>query len=184
MARRPYSPPHAPEVTTMRVASIRFAPAWLVLAAAGFAFPVVAASPPALLNYQGVLRDASDKPRNGTFDMTFRFFDALLAGNEILVDAHTIPSGAVVTNGLFNVLLGGGTVTDGAGAGFYTSLDGVLRDYDTLYLEVQIGAETLAPRTRIVSAPYSLNSGALGGLPASQNLDTTAGGQIKDGALA
>ena len=158
--------------------------ACLACLAAGV-FPAIAAtSPPALLNYQGVLRDAADKPRAGTFDMTFHFFDALTAGNEILVDAHTSPSGVVVTNGLFNVLLGGGTITDGAGAGFYTSLDGVFRDFDTVYLEVQIGGETLAPRTRIVAAPYSLNTGSLGGLAASNYLDTTIGGQIKEGALA
>src|SRR5262245_54986064 len=148
-------------------------------------FPsVLAATPPALLNYQGVLRDASDKPKNGTFEMTFRFFDADTAGAEILVDAHVTPSGVVVTNGLFNVLLGGGTVTDGSGAGFYTSLDGVFRDYDTVWLEVQIGAETLAPRTRVVAAPYSLNAGALGGLAPSKYLDTSVNGQIKEGALA
>ena len=168
----------------MRTTPTRFVLACLAWFAASRPAVLAQVSPPALLNYQGVLRDASDHPRNGTFDMTFRFFDALSSGNEILVDAHTTPSGIVVTNGLFNVLLGGGTITDGAGAGFYTSLNGVLRDYDTLYLEVQIGAETLAPRTRIVSAPYSLNSGSLGGLAASQYLDTTIGGQIKDGALA
>jgi hypothetical protein len=167
----------------MKLPSSRIVLACLAFLAAGSAVGF-AASPPGLLNYQGVLRDAADKPRNGSFDMTFHFFDALTAGNEILVDAHTTPSGVVVTNGLFNVLLGSGTITDGAGAGFYTSLDGVFRDFDTVYLEVQIGSETLAPRTRIVSAPYSLNAGSLGGLAASKYLDTTIGGQIKEGALA
>ena len=167
---------------------MRILPPALVLAclaclAAGV-FPAIAAtSPPALLNYQGVLRDAADKPRNGTFDMTFRFFDAVTAGNEILIDAHASPSGVVVTNGLFNVLLGGGTITDGAGAGTYTSLDGVFRDYDTVWLEVQIAGETLSPRTRVVAAPYSLNAGSLGGLPASNFVDTTSSDQIKAGSL-
>ncbi|HYV86853.1 MAG TPA: hypothetical protein VFB49_13150 [Patescibacteria group bacterium] len=167
---------------------MRILPTSLLLAclaglAAG-AFPAIAAtSPPALLNYQGVLRDAADKPRNGSFDMTFRFFDALSAGSEILVDAHAAPSGVAVTNGLFNVLLGGGTITDGSGAGTYLSLDGVFRDYDTVYLEVQIGGETLSPRTRIVAAPYSLNAGSLGGLPASNYVDTTSSDQIKTGSL-
>jgi hypothetical protein len=158
--------------------------ACLAVVTAGLGSSVAATSPPALLNYQGVLRDAADKPRNGTFDMTFHFFDALTAGNEILVDAHTTPNGVAVSNGLFGVLLGGGTISDGSGTGFYSSLDGVFRDFDTVYLEVQIGSETLAPRTRIVSAPYSLNAGSLGGLAATQYLDTTIGGQIKDGALA
>src|SRR5262245_13577028 len=91
---------------------------------------VFAADPPTLVNYQGVLRDALDRPRAGTFDMTFRFFDAPTAGQEILVDAHTGGGGnaVTVTGGLFNVQLGGGTVSDGLGAGTYTSLDQVFRD--------------------------------------------------------
>lgn len=172
----------------MRIPSSRFVLgrlAWLAAGATAALAPLTpaATSPPALLNYQGVLRDAADKPRNGTFDMTFRLFDAPSAGNEILVDAHTSSSGVVVTNGLFDVLIGGGTITDGSGPGFYASLDNVFRDFDTLYLEVQIGAETLAPRTRIVSAPYSLNAGSLGGLGPSMYLDITLGNQVKDGAL-
>ena len=47
-----------------------------------------AATPPALVNYQGVLRDAADKPRSGSFDMVFRFFSAASAGDEILVDSR------------------------------------------------------------------------------------------------
>jgi hypothetical protein len=168
----------------MRPPSIRFTLACLAVVSASLGLSVAATSPPALLNYQGVLRDATDKPRNGTFDMTFHFFDALTAGNEILVDAHTTPNGVVVSNGLFGAVLGGGAISDGSGTGFYNSLDGVFRDFDTVYLEVQIGSETLAPRTRVVAAPYSLNAGSLGGLAPSKYLDTSVGGQIKDGALA
>jgi len=36
-----------------------------------------------------LLRNAQDQPQSGTFDITFRFFGAQNAGNEILVDAHT-----------------------------------------------------------------------------------------------
>src|SRR5262249_38589366 len=142
------------------------------------------ATPPALVNYQGVLRDASDKPRNGTFDMTFHFFDALTAGNEILVDAHTRGGGAVGTGGAVNAQPAGGTGSDGSGPGFYNSLSQVFKDYDTVYLEVQVGAETLAPRIRVAAAAYSLNAANLEGWPASHYLDTSTGGQIKDGALA
>ena len=34
-----------------------------------------AASPPDLLNYQGVLRDASDNPLDGSYDMIFNFYN-------------------------------------------------------------------------------------------------------------
>jgi hypothetical protein len=143
-----------------------------------------AAGPPSLLNYQGVLRDASDKPRNGAFDMTFHFFDADTAGNEILVDAHTGGGAVAVTNGLFNVQLGSGVISDGSGPGFFNTLDVLFRTYDTVYMEVQIGAETLSPRIRVVAAAYALNAGNLGGQPPGAYLDTSTGGQIKEGALA
>jgi hypothetical protein len=42
----------------------------LVLALAVTSSAVLAADPPSLVNYQGVLRDALDKPRTGTFDMS------------------------------------------------------------------------------------------------------------------
>ena len=110
----------------------------LVLALAVTVSSVLAADPPTLVNYQGVLRDALDKPRTGTFDMVFRFYDALTAGNEILVDAHTGGGGNAVTvsGGLFNAQLGGGTVTDGSGAGTYASLADVFRDYGAAYLQI------------------------------------------------
>ena len=49
---------------------------------------VAQTTPPDVLNYQGVLRDASDAPLDGTYPMVFRFFDAAASGNEILVDEH------------------------------------------------------------------------------------------------
>jgi len=146
---------------------------------------VFAADPPALVNYQGVLRDAADKPRAGTFDMVFRFYDAPSAGSEILVDAHTGGGGNAVTvsGGLFNVQLGGGTVTDGSGAGTYASLSDVFRDFGATYLAITVGGEVLSPRIRIQSAAYALNASNLQGKPASGFLDTTAGTQTKSGHL-
>src|SRR5262249_29560145 len=152
----------------------------ILLALCGF-FLAHAAAPPALVNYQGVLRNSQDQPQNGTFDMTFRFFDAQTAGNEILIDAHTSGGGnpVTVTNGLFTVLLGGGTVSDGAGAGTYTSLAQVFRDYATVWLETTVGGETLSPRTRVVSSAYALNADSLGGQPAGNYIDTSSSSQTK-----
>jgi len=152
---------------------------------------VGAATPPVLVNYQGVLRDQSDKPLSGSYDMLFRFMDADTAGNEILIDQHAAVTANAVTvsGGLFSVALGSGTITDGSGAGAYTSLDAVFRDYGSVWLEVRIGAETLSPRTRIQSAPYALNASSavnaiqLNGQPASSFLDTSSATQIKAGRL-
>jgi hypothetical protein len=128
--------------------------------------PAFGTTPPDRLNYQGVLRNASDDPQNGSFDMVFRFLDADVGGSEILVDSHTAADGAAVTvaGGLFNVQLGGGALSDGSGAGSYTSLDRVFRDFGTVYLQITVGAETLNPRIRIISAAYALNADHLDGL--------------------
>jgi hypothetical protein len=154
-----------------------------------------AATPPALVNYQGVLRDNNDKPLSGSYDMVFRFIDAATGGNEILLDSHTAAGGVSpvsVTGGLFNVALGSGAVTDGSGPGTYTALDAVFRDYGSVWLEVRIGAETLAPRTRVQSAAYALNAtsaataanaSALNGFGSSFFLDTSSTYQIKNGPL-
>lgn len=125
--------------------------------ATGAAF---AAQGPAQINYQGVLRDAAGKPRTGSFDMVFRFYDALLAGNEILVDSHEVAgTGAVTaTSGAFNVALGGGTVTDGSGPNTYVSLRDVFAQFGTVYLEVTVGGETLSPRTRLLSSAFAIAS--------------------------
>lgn len=146
----------------------------------------LAAAPPGLVNHQGVLRDASDRPLSGTYDMTFRFYDAAAGGNEILVDAHTAGGGSavVVSGGLFDVALGGGTVSDGSGPGTYISLTDVFRDHASVHLSIQVGAETLSPRVRIVAAAYALNATNLAGRAAGEFLDTSAATQTKVGHLA
>lgn len=116
---------------------------------------VLAADPPELVNYQGVLRNSVDEPLDGSFSMTFRFFDALSGGDEILVDTH----GAVnVSDGLFNVELGSGSVTDGSGPGEFTTLSEVFAQHTDLYLQVEVAGEMLLPRTRVAAAGYALNA--------------------------
>lgn len=144
-----------------------------------------AATPPALVNYQGVLRDAAGAPLSGTYDMTFRFFDVPVSGREILIDAHQAATmnPVVVSGGAFSTQLGAGTVTDGSGPGTYTSLAEVFRDYAAVWMEISIGAETLAPRVRVTASAYALNASNFEGRPASGFLDTSATPQTKTGAL-
>lgn len=153
--------------------------------------PLGAVEPPALLNYQAVLRDAGGAPLTGSYDMTFRFFDSETGGNEILIDRHTTLTGKPVTvaGGLLSVSLGDGLVVDGAGPGVYTSLATLFRDSSAVWLEITIGAETLAPRTRVQSAGYALNSstaesaGLLNGQSSSFFLDTSSTAQTKNGNI-
>jgi hypothetical protein len=150
-----------------------------------------AANPPALVDYQGVLRSAGDAPLSGTYDMTFRFFDAETGGNEILLDRHLAAGAQAVTvaGGLFSVGLGGGAVADGSGPGAYTSLSSVFRDFGEVWLEIEINAEVLSPRTRVLAGPYALNATSaqtanqLNGHSGSFYLDTSATRQAKYGTL-
>jgi hypothetical protein len=126
-------------------------------------FALSASSPPDAMNYQGVLRNSSDKPLDGTYGMVFRFFSADSGGDEILVDAHGT---VTVSGGLFNVQLGSGSVTDGSGPGEYT---------------------TLAPRIRVASAGYALNTRFVRGMemvsngPLDQYVDGITGDDNNDG---
>jgi hypothetical protein len=120
---------------------------------------VLAAAPPALVNYQGVLRDAAGVPIDGTRDMVLRLYDAPAGGNEVVVDEH-LASGTgsvVVDGGLFNVAIGGGDVADGAGPGTYSTLGQVFRRLKSVYLEIQVAGEVLVPRIRVLSAAYALD---------------------------
>lgn len=151
---------------------------WALLAGAA-----AAATPPGRVNYQGVLRDAADDPQTGVYDMVFRFFDG--SGNEILIDQHLAAgTGAVtVSGGLFEVALGGGNLADGSGPGTYGSLGAVFRDFDEVWLEIQVAGETLAPRVRIEASPYALNAGHVDGLSSSQFLRSDATALFSGGAL-
>ena len=170
------------------------------------AFPALAVDAPSLINYQGVLRGPADEPLTGTYDMVFRFFDAESGGNEVLIDRHRTLNAqpVMVDGGLFSVALGGGLVVDGAGPGSFTSLTEVFRDHTEVWLEVEIGAETLTPRTRVLATGYALNAATaatagtaatatmantatnatqLDGQPATFYLNTSAIRQVKSGAV-
>ena len=156
------------------------------------AAPLMAASPPDLINFQGILRDGADDARNGPVDMTFRFFDADTGGNQLLIDEHLASgSGAVtVDDGLFNVAFGSGTLSDG-GSGLpnapYGSLSEVFRDFSEVWVEIVAddggGAETLTPRIRVTAGAYALNADRLDGMDASGFVDTSAAAQVKPGTL-
>jgi hypothetical protein len=162
------------------------------------------ATPPALVNYQGVLRNASDDPLDGTYNMRFLFFSDETAGDEILIDEHLLGNGVTVTGGLFNVKLGGGSLADGSGPGLYRSLREVFRDYGEVWLEVWISPggsawETLTPRIQVLSAGFALNADQaghagdadhaldadqLGGQSADYFINTSSSPQTKTGWLS
>jgi hypothetical protein len=196
----------------------------------------LAASPPERINFQGVLRDASGAPANGTFPMEYRFFgngagacdcgegngsagctdpaceadvcaidsfccntdwdsvcafeaeqfascQACIANEEVLINFQTGLFSVTVTDGLFDTALGKGTILDGSGAGTYGSLGEVFRDYDIVYVEIEVQGEVLSPRIRVESSAYTHNALQLEGKRAAEFLDTSAAAQTKAGDL-
>jgi hypothetical protein len=146
----------------------------------------LAATPPGLLNYQGVLRAADGSPLDGEYDMAFRFMSAEVGGDEILLDEHDAAhaNAVTVTDGLFNVGLGGGTVSDGTGPGSYTTLGQVFRDHGAVWLEIEVDGETLSPRVRILSAAYALNADHLDGIDSAALLRSDASDSYTSGTLS
>jgi hypothetical protein len=120
-------------------------------------------------SYQGSM-NASGSPANGSYDFEFKLYDAASGGTQI---GSTISRNVVtVTSGTFSVTL------DFQSSGF---------PGNDRYLEIAVRATgggaftTLAPRTQILSSPYSITSVSagtstnalnLGGIPAAQYVQT------------
>lgn len=117
-----------------------------------------AAVPPAQISYQGELSN-NGSPANGLFNMTFRFYDAANAGTLIMSEVKAGANLVQVTNGLFSTTLGtNGSILDAAGGGVYNNYADLLRDFSQVWVEVEVGGNTLSPRQRMVAAPYALNA--------------------------
>ncbi|EFO81371.1 hypothetical protein OSCT_0770 [Oscillochloris trichoides DG-6] len=105
-----------------------------------FARPQPNATPTALptaFTYQGQLMDAG-QPADGSYDLTFRLYDALSGGTQI--GNAVALSGVAVSQGIFTVQLD-------FGSGAFT---------DARFLEIQVGAITLSPRQPITPVPTAL----------------------------
>lgn len=141
----------------------------LVLAfAAALLLGGAAAAQTTAFNYQGRLTESGNPP-TGTFQMQFKLFDAVTAGNQI---GTTLDNPSVAVNqGIFTMSLN-------FGANTFSGAD--------RYLEISVrhnsseSYTTLSPRQQIASSPYSirtisaqqadvaLDANKLGGVDASQ----------------
>ncbi|HUW61601.1 MAG TPA: tail fiber protein [Candidatus Bathyarchaeia archaeon] len=155
----------------------------IALAASTWAVETV----PSLVNFQGALTDNEGAPlASGTYTLEFRIWDKPVAGDadEQLIWGHSYEVLAV--NGRFNVILGG----DGG-----TGIEGAMANDITLafteaerYLGITVvgddpDPEELAPRQRVLSAPYALHAhSALNGLPPG-SLVPYAGAEVPTGFI-
>jgi len=113
---------------------------------------VWAQSVPQLINYQGRLTNAAGQPLadGSTVDLTFAFYGAATGGTAYLT---VLQEDVVVNSGIYNVLIGSGTITPGT----ESSLAAVFQKHAEVWMGVKVDADAeMTPRARITSVPYSM----------------------------
>lgn len=125
------------------------------------------------VGYQGWLADDIGTPLNGTYDMSFRIYDADVDGTMLWEELWTGPNGVGVSEGLFNVMLGSlnpiSATTIGAN--------------DTLYMGITVGTDAeMTPRVQLGSVPFAVQ--ALTVPDGSVTTDKIADGAVTTAKLA
>lgn len=110
-----------------------------------WAMPAAPHQGPGVISYQGTLTEPGGQPVDGDLDMTFGLFDVSTGGTALWTEAHAGANAVPVSDGLFNVLLGS-----------LTSIPSTVWDHASLFLEVTVGGEVLAPREAVGSVPHAL----------------------------
>ena len=101
----------------------------------------IAATVGSKISYQGVLKE-NGSPVTGNRNMVFRLYNVDSGGAALWGENHTGGNAVSVTNGLFNVTLGGINPLD-------------VEDFDqALWLEVEVEG-TILGRQRLLGAPYA-----------------------------
>lgn len=142
--------------------------------------PLRAVAPDNIISYQGRLLDTNGVPvTDANVDVEFRFFDDVAGGTCLWSNsdddcdgntpAATVARSVTLTDGLFSENLGDTTL----GAPYAAIPDTVFGNNAGVYLEVEVEGETLAPRKRVVAAPYALNAQSLDGLDSTAFLSST-----------
>ncbi len=111
------------------------------------------------LSFQGRLTDSSGTPITTAVNVVFKLFNQLAPPGTQLYTSGTC-SITPDQSGIFNSLIGDGV----CGAEITSS---VFTDNRDVFLEIQVGAETLTPRQQIATVGYAINSSTLQGYPAS-----------------
>jgi hypothetical protein len=105
---------------------------------------VLLAQEPQMFRYQGRILD-NDALVSGDLAFSFKLYDSPTGGSSLYEDAATI----TVVDGLYSTMIGDDTTSGG-------DLGDALNN-PAVYLEIEVGGETLSPRERIVSVPYAMN---------------------------
>lgn len=141
-----------------------------------FVFPrsVFAASPANVLSYQGRLLNSGRVPvSDATASVVFELYSASSGGtclwsNSSATCASATARSVTLTDGLFSENLGDIL------SSYAAISDTVFGDDASVFLQVTVNGETLAPRKQIFSAPYAMNAHLLNGLNSDNDGSTTA----------
>lgn len=112
-----------------------------------------AQSTPQLINYQGRLANAAGQPLadGTTVDLSFAFYGVETGGTAYLT---VLQEDVVVSGGIYNVLIGSGTVTPGT----EPNLAAVFQKHQDVWMGVKLEADAeMTPRARIASVPYAMS---------------------------
>lgn len=131
------------------------------------AYPSTPVTPKRYLSFQGRLTDTATNPVTVATNMVFKLYDSgpSTSGGSQLWTSGTC-SITPDQDGIFNTILG-------SSCGSEITAD-VFSERDEVWLQVQVGSETLSPRQRIASVPYALNSETIQGYPISATGAATA----------
>jgi len=117
---------------------------------------------PQTIDYQGRLADSDGNYLNSVVSVDFLIYDMETAGTAIWTETQDVSC----INGIFHVQLGA-----------VTPLPSTLFDISDPWLELEVGGETLAPRTQIASVPYAIKA------ETAYSLDTMGSGSGLDADL-
>jgi trimeric autotransporter adhesin len=123
-----------------------------------------AESVPRLVQFNGTLKDAAERPVTGVASVTFAIYAEQERGAALWSETQNVIADA---NGHYNVLLGGATASGMPAELFGTG--------QSRWLGVTIARQSEMPRVLLASVPYALKAAdadTLGGLPASAYVTT------------
>lgn len=103
---------------------------------------------PTVISYQGRLTNSSGQPITTAVDVTFTFWDAETGGNQFVGFTDT-DSVTPSSNGTFTTTIG-----DDPG----NPIPAAIFASDSVWLNISVGGTNLAPRTRMISAPYAMKA--------------------------
>lgn len=123
-----------------------------------------------LLSYQGTLMDSDDDPLTGTYEITFRIYNAPVGGIPLWEEIRSEVNAVTVQNGLFNIMLGS-----------LNPIQESVWQSTELFLGVQINSDAeMSPRELITGVPFAKNAG----IASSVTENSITGSNIVDGSIS